>query len=321
MATWLLSPLGDGTTPLAQALALHSTEWPPPPGPQRQRTGIPLCPGLVITPRVGGWMEAETDRWAGVCTGGRTDGCWGGEVLTLPGSPYPCWQGWGSREGSMSCSHGMGQHRVVGNTRPPPALPWARASCPQVGPHHVLRECPHTAKSEILTGIAQRDHGRVPTHQGTRKTDAEGAQQHSRDGQWTLAGPLSVAIPQGEKKETGGTGIQPQPRFKTGSAGPYNTLILSALTQNPSEASGSPKAGLGPMWVPPSSVWQCQGTEGMVEAQPASASSCPSVCPYPCAHADFTHAEVYPRFHVHVCTHVRAPCHHWLCPHTMVLHP
>lgn len=53
-------------------------------------------------------------------------------------------------------------------------------------------ECPPTVKREILTKLAQGDHGRVPTHQGTRKTDAEGAQQHPREGQWTLAGPLCL---------------------------------------------------------------------------------------------------------------------------------
>lgn len=49
--------------------------------------------------------------------------------------------------------------------------------------------CLHTVKSEILTGLAQGDHGRVPTHQGTRKTEAEDGHQHPREGQWTLAGP------------------------------------------------------------------------------------------------------------------------------------
>lgn len=34
---------------------------------------------------------------------------------------------------------------------------------------------------------------------------------------------LPVAIPQGVKKETGGTEIQPQPGFKTEGAGPYNS--------------------------------------------------------------------------------------------------
>lgn len=61
MATGLLSPLGGGTTPLAQAPAPHSTRRPPAPGPQGQRTGTFLCPGLGTTPRVGWWMEGETD--------------------------------------------------------------------------------------------------------------------------------------------------------------------------------------------------------------------------------------------------------------------
>lgn len=48
---------------------------------------------------------------------------------------------------------------------------------------------------------------------------------------------LPVAVPQGVKK-TGGAGIQPQPRFKTGGAGPYNSPHPSVLTQNSYEASG-----------------------------------------------------------------------------------
>lgn len=56
-------------------------------------------------------------------------------------------------------------------------------------------------------------------------------------------------------------------------------------------------------------------------AQPGSASSCPPVCPYPCVHADLSHPEVYPCFHVHMCACVHAPRLHWLCTHTMGLHP
>lgn len=80
----------------------------------------------------------------------------------------------------------------------------------------------------------------------------------------------------------------------------------------------SPKNGLG---VPLGMVWQCQGTEEVVGAQPASVSSCPSLCPYPCVHADLAHLEVYPCFPVHVCTRVHTPCpplsvppHHGFAP-------
>lgn len=87
----------------------------------------------------------------------------------------------------------------------------------------------------------------------------------------------------------------------------------------------SPKNGLG---VPLGMVWQCQGTEEVVGAQPASVSSCPSLCPYPCVHADLAHLEVYPCFPVHVCTRVHplptivcAPTP-WVCtPKHPPLHP
>lgn len=69
--------------------------------------------------------------------------------------------------------------------------------------------------------------------------------------------------------------------------------------------------------MPLGTVWQCQGTEGVVGAQPASVFSCPSVCPYPRVHADLAHPEAYPCFPVRPCPHplptiVCAPTP-WVC--------
>lgn len=145
--------------------------------------------------------------------------------------------GWGSTEGWA----------MPGHPQPSPGHEPAAPRQSQVGHHHVLRECPHTAKSEILTGFAQGDHGRVPTHQGTRKTDAEGAQQHSREGHWTLAGPLCLwQFLKGQRRLGAqasslslslrqGVQVHTTPRFP----------VPSPRT-HPNEASGSPKAGLGP---------------------------------------------------------------------------
>lgn len=132
----------------------------------------------------------------------------------------------------------------------------------QVGLHHVLRECPHTAKSDILIGFAQGDHGRVPTHQGTRKTDAES----SREGHWTLAGPLCLwQFLKGQRRRLGaqasslslglrqGVQVHTTPRFP----------VPSPRTQM--RLQGPPRLVWGQLWMPPSSVWQCQGTEGMAE--------------------------------------------------------
>lgn len=57
---WLLSPLRGGTTPLAQAPAPHSTQWPPPPGPKDRHVPVPRTGD-----HPGGWREGQTGGWVG----------------------------------------------------------------------------------------------------------------------------------------------------------------------------------------------------------------------------------------------------------------
>lgn len=94
MATWLLSPLAGGTTPLAQAPAPHHTQRPPPPGAPWQRTGTSLGqpPGGQVDGgrdrQVGGWVGAQVEGQMG-------DGVEKCPPCLVPPIPGRGWQGWG----------------------------------------------------------------------------------------------------------------------------------------------------------------------------------------------------------------------------------
>lgn len=101
---------------------------------------MPLCPGLGTTPRVGRYMEAETDRWVHR---------WKSRWVMGWRSAHPAWfplsqlaglgqipWGWGDTEGWVMPGH-------------PQLSPGHEPAAPrqaQVGPHHVFSVCPHTVE-------------------------------------------------------------------------------------------------------------------------------------------------------------------------------
>lgn len=163
----------------------------------------------------------------------------------LPGSPYPSWQGWGR-------FHGDGVTQRGGQCQATPSSPLGTSQLPPDKPRWdpiMSSVCVHILSSETLTGLAQGDHGRVPTHQGTRKTEAEGGHQHPRVGQWTLVGPPCLWQFLKGLRRRQGTGTQPQPGFKTGACRsikqpPYP--MPSPRSQVRFQGALSPKTGLGP---------------------------------------------------------------------------
>lgn len=112
--------------------------------PHSARFPLVLLAGLGQIPWVMGWRN--------------THPAWFPLVL-LAGLGQIPW-GWGSTEG-WQCQ--ATPSPPLGTSQLPPDNPRWDTIMPSGC------ECPCTVKSEILTGLAQGDHGRVPTHQGKGK--------------------------------------------------------------------------------------------------------------------------------------------------------
>lgn len=135
---------------------------------------------------------------------------------------------------------------------------------------------------------------------------------------------LPVAIPQWVKNETGDTGIQPQPGFRTVVQAHATAPISSALTQSPREACRCfvPQdwfgGNCGCHWARSGSAKALRGWWGHSQPQ------CPAVHLSVPTHTSMLTWPIQRCIHVSLCMCAPVstpPAHHCLCPHTMGLHP